>query len=321
MRALFSYITLLISYMVYSQQYVPLPLQNCYWQIKDAVICSYNTSPSNSSSLTYNLYPTGNVVIAQKSYVEFSKLDVLNNNNTSCAYLSQPGNGYQCAIRQDTLNKLVYIKYSTDTIEKILYNFNYVKGDSVKTVLGDIATPNGNIYRVVDSVYFQTYTDGIARKTYILKPMSVTGIQLNDYIIEGIGNETGLLNIRKQLSYSQPKVYIVNESWRSFLVINNDTVFKTPINTYYNSLMINEQIAKQNIHIYPIPCDNILKISSYIFNSESNYEIIDITGKIILYGSLNNNTNNIDISSIEHGVYFLKINMENITLNYKIIKE
>jgi hypothetical protein len=85
--------------------------------------------------------------------------------------------------------------------------------------------------------------------------------------------------------------------------------------------MINEQIAKQNIHIYPIPCDNILKISSYIFNSESNYEIIDITGKIILYGSLNNNTNNIDISSIEHGVYFLKINMENITLNYKIIKE
>ena len=313
-----------ISYIMNSQQYVPMPLQNCFWLISDGIFCNnINNNPPNANSiLTYKLYPTGNIFLGQKTYVAFSKLDVSNTYNSSCAYSTQVGNGYNCAIRQDTLNKMVYVRFPNDTLEKTLYNFNYVKGDSVKTVLSEVNGPNGYTARVVDSVYYHTYNDGIARKTYSLQPLAFGAMSFNNYIIEGIGNETGLTNNRRYISYGQPQIYNVNENWASLLAINNFTIAKTATNTYYNTVSLSEQVTEQSINLFPNPTNNILNINSSInFHMETTtYIISDIMGRNVLTGILK--SNEIDISALPKGIFYIKFKFDNRrTSNYKIIKE
>lgn len=71
--------------------------------------------------------------------------------------------------------------------------------------------------------------------------------------------------------------------------------------------------------IYPNPATNIITIqSNQIFNN-LQYTIIDQTGRLILKGKLNNETTFVDISSLESGLYFLKIG-EAKNMTFKIVK-
>lgn len=58
--------------------------------------------------------------------------------------------------------------------------------------------------------------------------------------------------------------------------------------------------------VYPNPSNGLFNVS--IPNSDfSHYQIMDITGKIIRNGSLQNNQSNIDITSCSNGIYMLQI--------------
>ncbi|QTD36306.1 fibronectin type III domain-containing protein [Polaribacter batillariae] len=72
-----------------------------------------------------------------------------------------------------------------------------------------------------------------------------------------------------------------------------------------------------DVLIYPIPAENILNINP-IYNLNSVYKIIDLTGKTILRGKLFNNT--IDISNLKTGVYFVELSDEEETFLQKFIK-
>ena len=308
MRNLFLILMLTFYCLVYSQQYVPLPLQNCIWQLVDQTSI-YNQSavpPSSTSSSTTTLYPSSSIIINQLPYVT-----ILNSGGTSTCY-----------IRQDTVNRIIYARFNNDTADKVLYNFNYIKGDSVKTYLGEFNGPGVHIVRVVDSVYYQSYNDGICRKIFRLIPQSdPSGRVFNQYIIEGIGNNTGLLNIFSYRGYIGPG-YSNTESWNSSLTINNSQILPTTTNNCYGTVSITELDMKQNISVFPNPTISVLNINSIQFNSQtSNYAISDITGRIIIRGVLNQNTNEIDISNLTNGIYFAKININSQTINYKIIKQ
>ncbi|MBJ2173011.1 T9SS type A sorting domain-containing protein [Aureibaculum sp. A20] len=67
--------------------------------------------------------------------------------------------------------------------------------------------------------------------------------------------------------------------------------------------------------IYPNPSSDLVKISGQI----ANYTIYDITGKIVMNGSYNNNT--IDITSLNKGVYLIELeDINNLLITKKIIK-
>ena len=69
-----------------------------------------------------------------------------------------------------------------------------------------------------------------------------------------------------------------------------------------NPLGISENIIKR-FTTYPNPSDGIFNISHDFSTSDINYQISDITGKIIHQGTLSNDRTQIDISQFENGIY------------------
>jgi len=79
---------------------------------------------------------------------------------------------------------------------------------------------------------------------------------------------------------------------------------------------INE--LKANVSISPNPTNGIINVSS-----DKNYtvDVIDITGRIISSTEMMNNRVSIDISENPVGMYFVRLNSEEGTAVYKVIKD
>lgn len=86
-----------------------------------------------------------------------------------------------------------------------------------------------------------------------------------------------------------------------------------------NTLILSSEnfLSKNNIKLYPNPVQNTLTIST-LHSDYQSVEILDLTGKVVAVK--NENTSNIDFSGFESGIYFVKINWINTSMNYKIIK-
>jgi len=75
-----------------------------------------------------------------------------------------------------------------------------------------------------------------------------------------------------------------------------------------------------NVILYPNPVNNQLHILIEGENTTYQINLMNITGKVIKYQSINSNSTIINVNELPKGVYFLKITSEhNITIK-KIIK-
>ena len=73
---------------------------------------------------------------------------------------------------------------------------------------------------------------------------------------------------------------------------------------------INEQNQELNsILIYPNPTNDyvIINITSSTISTENSYQLVDMNGKEVLFGSVTNQKAMLDLESISSGLYFLKI--------------
>jgi hypothetical protein len=86
-----------------------------------------------------------------------------------------------------------------------------------------------------------------------------------------------------------------------------------------NTLVLSSEnfLSKNNIQLYPNPIQNNLTISA-LHSDYQSVEILDLKGKVVAVK--NENTSNIDFSDYESGIYFVKINWVDKSINYKIIK-
>ncbi|MEI6508815.1 MAG: T9SS type A sorting domain-containing protein [Bacteroidota bacterium] len=89
------------------------------------------------------------------------------------------------------------------------------------------------------------------------------------------------------------------------------------------SVGINEQnISSDEVCVYPIPANNFLNID--LANHQTkivSVKIIDITGKLVIEDNSVSN-NKLDITSLDKGIYFVNVLLDNQTsLNKKIVKE
>ena len=91
------------------------------------------------------------------------------------------------------------------------------------------------------------------------------------------------------------------------------------INVKINDIILGNNAA---IAIYPIPFNNLLNIESLDMKQIQSIAIYDGLGKEILTLNGNNqNAINMDMSKINKGIYFLKLNIDGVTYTSKIIKE
>jgi hypothetical protein len=88
---------------------------------------------------------------------------------------------------------------------------------------------------------------------------------------------------------------------------------------YNNATLSANDFDKNTITIYPNPVKNTLHLdlSNHSENLGKEFQISDVNGRVVIQDSINNYANPIDVSILNTGLYFFKI--ENIVK--KFIKE
>jgi len=89
---------------------------------------------------------------------------------------------------------------------------------------------------------------------------------------------------------------------------------------YFRSGMVllnNEEFQKLDFSIYPNPTQDVINIAGDDLLNK-NYQIYDLTGKIVMHGKLNNNKINVEI--LNTGTYMLKIFNDNNTYINNTVK-
>ena len=99
--------------------------------------------------------------------------------------------------------------------------------------------------------------------------------------------------------------------------LNNQTVIQ--IEDYFtNILSSNENKIENKFRVYPNPVNDILTIKNDKNCNIDTFILSDINGREIINQTLN--PENLDVSQLQKGIYFLKINSENKSFTEKIIK-
>ncbi|NPA67671.1 MAG: T9SS type A sorting domain-containing protein [Chlorobi bacterium] len=108
------------------------------------------------------------------------------------------------------------------------------------------------------------------------------------------------------------------------ITINNEYNCEYNDSFYVNTVNIEFTEKEIKLKIYPNPAYDYLYIDYEIKNAENiNISIYDLTGKKIsektIYG--NNGTSEINISSFNEGIYFIKVENNEVTKTFKIFKK
>lgn len=248
----------------------------------------------------YKYYTDGDTLINAQTYVKIKKLEVPSINDVSL-YPAYTG-----AIRQDTLNKRIYVVLTDSTTEHILYDFSLQVGDTNNSVLHTLAS---------DCLGFNTET------IYLIDTIQVNG---NDHrvfhfqgsctgsgvsYIEGIGSDFGLLF---------PNLMDMEESHLNCLKINNQPYYpySNANCTLPTTISVNNLDLLLDIRIFPNPTSESLSISLPENSLKTDGRLFDQTGKEVLRFNLSGGDNQLDIRGLKSGIYTLKIDYQ----NFKLIK-
>ncbi|MDX2432220.1 MAG: putative glycoside hydrolase, partial [Bacteroides sp.] len=80
-----------------------------------------------------------------------------------------------------------------------------------------------------------------------------------------------------------------------------------------------ESLVSEKLHVHPNPFDNILTIA-LPNNSIFKYEVLSLTGELILSGTLRADSNIVNVSTLSSGVYIIKASNNQTSFSKKIIK-
>ena len=89
----------------------------------------------------------------------------------------------------------------------------------------------------------------------------------------------------------------------------------------WSSLSTN-RISTINFSIYPNPTkENIIQITTNNYTPYLNVEIFNVLGKSVLKQNINKNTTEININSLDKGIYLVRLNSEKGSMTKKLIKQ
>jgi hypothetical protein len=184
---------------------------------------------------------------------------------------------------------------------------------------GNIKINNNTVgnWLKVNTIGTTSNSNGIGARVEIV---SALGTQIRD-IRSGVGFKymsslTAHFGLDEDTTIQSITVY-----WPSgnIDIINNPTINST-VNITENSspLSVNEDLIN-NTTIFPNPVEKELTINTTMDLENSLITIFNIQGKKIFNSKFN--TNNIDVSSLQSGIYFLRIIKDNLEANLKFVKK
>ena len=301
---IFYLLFIFLSFTVKSQDYIPLLDSTKQW----------NMTRTSYPQFEKSVY-THSVKIEMKDTVINGKTYQKVVSDTVHPLTEEQQKGFFGYIREDTLTKRVYYTVLDTNMlpfgfkeneERLLYDFSLELGDTVEVLSTPECVDFGESLiqlEVIDNEFF-TLINGAQRKSWVLKASSGLTVKW----IEGIGSEFGLYMsgcYGVDLHHYEYSLlcYYENEE-HLYIEEGQDTcaVFKTAnVNSY--------SLSESKFQLYPNPASQNVKIKMDTPNENNlvRYKVLDVTGKTVLEGTLENNT--IDISTLHAGYYSVIIEL------------
>jgi hypothetical protein len=298
-QKLLALLLLFSSAMSNAQVHIPFPVKNCSW--KHRMVTSCTGLDGGTTIRMFENYPLGDTVIGGKLYVKlYNKLDPDVTSGNCSALFDYTSNSYWGAVRQDDVGLKAYVIPGGQNTELLYYDFTLTVGDTLKTYQTE---KNWGPPRIVDSIYYQPFSDNICRKVYRFTGPAFT-FQSNgnyyhfDEIIEGIGMTSGLYQMNKSASFYNNAITMV---WTMTLEINGSPILRTN-DPCKRDVGLPEQ-QQPGFQIWPNPGNDVINIKS-VGTSRFQFTIIDIYGREVLRSELPV----MNTESLLPGIYFIRCN-------------
>ncbi len=103
--------------------------------------------------------------------------------------------------------------------------------------------------------------------------------------------------------------------WQNWYINNGTFMTSTAVNPNCNEVLNTTEFKVETVTIFPNPFSNSITIQSESLNFK--FQMFDVLGKQI---DINRNANTLNTSSLESGIYFLKVEGINNVKTFKLIK-
>lgn len=284
----------------YSQTniYFPLPTQNTIWREYAGGLCG-------SYCQDYQNFTAGDTLIGGKSYTKIWQSGYMIGTNYYgyCTGIVAWYYSYLYkAIRNDSVNKKVYVFNFFNNTETLLYDFNLQLGDTVP-----VSFSSGYVSAIdsvlVGSNYHKRFT--ISEVNHSL---------MDQYLIEGIGSTSGLLN----------RVTFCFECCVDLGCVKQDgnTIYQwigpcTIIQGTSNNL-----VPDFSCKISPNPCEGFVKLHFYPQLENVSFRLYNELGQILFQRYNLSNEEVIDLSSLKPGFYYYNVcNSNKVNYSGKLFKK
>ncbi|HLP19609.1 MAG TPA: T9SS type A sorting domain-containing protein [Chitinophagales bacterium] len=227
-------------------------------------------------------------------------------------------------IRNDTNQRIVYVKDIWNGPEQILYDFKLQGGDTVPHSWYGMNSYDSIVVDTVDFVW-------LGSRQHKRLIMFAYWYDINDghywskkcAITEGVGNYRGLFATLAEFTesgWASMECYSLRDSaYTSFLFT---PYYSGPTCVLYNDI---EFVGKEilDIAVFPNPVERTATVTiSSDFQPNLRFFIFDITGKKILHKPISSSTSTVDCNNLSTGIYIWKLtNGETVLSSGKMIKE
>ncbi len=161
------------------------------------------------------------------------------------------------------------------------------------------------------------FVDGRKRINFSIKnekgqPAIGTYVTLN-----GVKRQMGYTPVDFKILWGKDYEYTIeHKSYEEVLTGKINVTSDTTVNFVLHKTMSGiDEAQEANIKVYPTPASKHLFIEGKI-NQNTNYTIVDITGKQVATGILTNGKNTINTEKLNAGIYFLNIPKLNLTKKF-----
>ena len=304
---LFTVLVLFFVGQVNSQTYQAFPTVDGYWKVQYGNVNCVDIHGVSSVCSEYQYIVTGDTIISNKTYRKIS-LSGKDRNPVDETWTFW-SSGYHGCYRNDIVNKRVYYIPKGSINEILLYDFNLSLNDTLPETFVYNQSENTTItVDQIDSVLINnTYL-----KRYHLDNAGFGG----QYLIEGMGSTLGLLSpITPFFEYHFALLCFKNDY---------DSLCYQDYNDPDCDLITGvqeENSNHSNIEIFPNPATHYLRIENPQ-SRDVSFEIFNSKGQKVKTIRKKENSDSIDISELDVGLYFIRISVSGIRIKtLKLIKE
>lgn len=227
------------------------------------------------------------------------------------------GSGADFAVFENSFDglflELAFVEVSSDGINFFRFDAISLTDTSVQTSsFGN--TDATNLYNLAGK-----YRSQFGTPFDLDELVGITGLDINNITHVKIIDVVGSIDSQHASYDSQNRA--VNDPWPTgFGSSGFDLDAVAVINSSSTTTAVKDLNKQISLNLYPNPAKDILTIS--LNNIERyNFSIINTRGQVILAGQFNSDKHQIDISTLNSGVYFVRLKTDKEIVIKKIIKQ